>query len=333
MKRAMGARSIAINKFISIAISCLGLSLCATPAWASQHITDQTGKKCEYCHVGQPDLLTFTAEGEQFVKNYNLLPKKRVLDAVSFRGALLKKIRRVLLAVHAVAATALLGSVIFIGLAAIPRVEEHDVPPATSRFLWLSLTLAGIGGGALLPFTIGQNDGLWTTAMGAYLVIKMVLFASLFALMAFAAATAAKAGQARKQVEGDMCAKDLAGRFTKFSPADLKMFTGRHGWRALIAFKGKVYDVTENERWKYGVHFGKHSAGRDMTDEIKGAPHSESALANVSAVGEYDPHSKQSGAVSLQELKKLTVRYYNIMKLSVGIAIALAAVAATWREF
>ena len=65
---------------------------------------------------------------------------------------------------------------------------------------------------------------------------------------------------------------------------------GRNGSRAYIAFEGKVYDVTDNELWAGGDHFGGHEAGKDLTGEIDAAPHGPENLERVALVGVLASH-------------------------------------------
>lgn len=72
----------------------------------------------------------------------------------------------------------------------------------------------------------------------------------------------------------------------KFTLEELKQFDGREGRPAYIAFKGKVYDVTDSYLWLDGDHQGQHVAGKDLTDEISFAPHGEETLERVKQIGE-----------------------------------------------
>lgn len=75
------------------------------------------------------------------------------------------------------------------------------------------------------------------------------------------------------------------GTERKFTLEELKQYDGREGRPAYIAFKGKVYDVTESFLWVDGDHQGQHAAGRDLTSEISLAPHGEETLERVKIVG------------------------------------------------
>ena len=68
-------------------------------------------------------------------------------------------------------------------------------------------------------------------------------------------------------------------------PEELHSFDGREGKPAFIAYKGKIYDVTQSRLWKDGAHARKHLAGRDLTDALKTAPHAEDRILSMPDVG------------------------------------------------
>jgi predicted heme/steroid binding protein len=71
----------------------------------------------------------------------------------------------------------------------------------------------------------------------------------------------------------------------KITKDELAQNNGQDGKPAYIAFKGKVYDVSQSAFWLYGDHMGAHQAGKDLTDEIDLAPHREETLQKVKEVG------------------------------------------------
>jgi len=71
----------------------------------------------------------------------------------------------------------------------------------------------------------------------------------------------------------------------KFTLEELKNYDGKDGRPAYIAYKGKVYDVTDNFLWMEGDHQGEHVAGRDLTEEMALAPHGEDVVERVKQVG------------------------------------------------
>ena len=71
----------------------------------------------------------------------------------------------------------------------------------------------------------------------------------------------------------------------RITQAELEENNGQNGKPAYVAYKGKVYDVSESAFWLYGDHMGSHQAGKDMTMEMELAPHSEETLQRMKEVG------------------------------------------------
>ncbi len=71
----------------------------------------------------------------------------------------------------------------------------------------------------------------------------------------------------------------------KFTIEELKQYDGKDGRPAYVAFKGKVYDVTDSFLWVDGDHQGQHAAGKDLTEEMALAPHGEETMERVKLVG------------------------------------------------
>lgn len=71
----------------------------------------------------------------------------------------------------------------------------------------------------------------------------------------------------------------------KFSREDLRSFNGENGRPIYIAHGGKVYDVSASKMWRGGMHMKLHSAGQDLSTEIKDAPHGVEVLDRYPQVG------------------------------------------------
>ena len=71
----------------------------------------------------------------------------------------------------------------------------------------------------------------------------------------------------------------------KIYKEDLKKFNGKNNAPAYIAYRGKVYDVSQSWHWKGGKHHVLHDAGEDLTDALHEAPHNEDLLERVSLIG------------------------------------------------
>jgi predicted heme/steroid binding protein/uncharacterized membrane protein len=70
-----------------------------------------------------------------------------------------------------------------------------------------------------------------------------------------------------------------------FTKEDLAKGTGEGGSPALVAVDGKVFDVSKSALWKGGKHMNTHAAGRDLSREIKAAPHGPEVLGRVEEAG------------------------------------------------
>lgn len=73
----------------------------------------------------------------------------------------------------------------------------------------------------------------------------------------------------------------------KFSLKELKKYDGVKG-PAYVAYKGKVYDVSESPSWIDGLHGDEHEAGLDLTEAMADAPHGGDMLDGFPVVGELE---------------------------------------------
>ena len=77
----------------------------------------------------------------------------------------------------------------------------------------------------------------------------------------------------------------MADELREFGAAELKQYNGEDGRPVYIAYKGKVYDVTESKMWKTGTHMKLHQAGEDLTDDLPNAPHAEEVFERFPVIG------------------------------------------------
>ena len=71
----------------------------------------------------------------------------------------------------------------------------------------------------------------------------------------------------------------------EFDSAELEKFDGNNGRPVYVAYKGKVYDVSDSKLWKNGLHMKRHHAGNDLTADIQGAPHEPDVLERYPQIG------------------------------------------------
>ncbi|MDI6783951.1 MAG: cytochrome b5 domain-containing protein [bacterium] len=70
-----------------------------------------------------------------------------------------------------------------------------------------------------------------------------------------------------------------------FTKEELAQYHGKNGAPAYIAFKNKIYDVSESFLWKQGRHQVLHNAGEDLSDSLEKAPHSAELIEKFPIVG------------------------------------------------
>ena len=60
---------------------------------------------------------------------------------------------------------------------------------------------------------------------------------------------------------------------------------GKDGRPLLVAYEGKVYDLSMSKLWSTGLHLNRHCAGKDLTSDIHAAPHTPDVLQRFPQVG------------------------------------------------
>jgi predicted heme/steroid binding protein/uncharacterized membrane protein len=68
------------------------------------------------------------------------------------------------------------------------------------------------------------------------------------------------------------------GIMEKMDRTTLAENDGKDGRRALVAYEGKVYDVSDSKRWPKGKHMNRHESGGDLSTDMKAAPHGPEVL-------------------------------------------------------
>ena len=67
--------------------------------------------------------------------------------------------------------------------------------------------------------------------------------------------------------------------------SELAKHDGRDGRPAYVAVNGTIYDVTASPLWSGGNHQDSHHAGRDLTEELKSAPHVRAVVERFPVIG------------------------------------------------
>jgi predicted heme/steroid binding protein len=71
----------------------------------------------------------------------------------------------------------------------------------------------------------------------------------------------------------------------KYTVQQLALRNGQDKEEIWVAFRGKIYDVTESRLWRNGKHY-EHWAGQDLTLELAEAPHTDTVFEKFKIIGE-----------------------------------------------
>ena len=71
----------------------------------------------------------------------------------------------------------------------------------------------------------------------------------------------------------------------KYTIQQLALRNGQDKPETWVAYKGKIYDVSNSRLWRDGKHY-EHWAGQDLTEELKDAPHTTKVFDKFEVIGE-----------------------------------------------
>ncbi|MGC9196539.1 MAG: DUF2231 domain-containing protein [Syntrophobacteraceae bacterium] len=103
---------------------------------------------------------------------------------------------------------------------------------------------------------------------------------------------------------------------------------GKEGRPVYIAYRGRIYDVTQSKLWKTGSHMKRHPSGKDLSVDIGAAPHGPEVLERYPRVGVLKVKSENEGKTFLEPLfKKLPLlrRHPHPMSVHFPIVFMLSA--------
>jgi len=117
----------------------------------------------------------------------------------------------------------------------------------------------------------------------------------------------------------------------EFDIESLSSFDGKDGKPVHIAYRGKVYDVSQSGLWEGGLHMNRHHAGRDLSSEFPAAPHNEEVFERYPQVGilkeRAEPKKKKPGFLfSLIERYPFLERHPHPMMVHFPIVFLLSVV-------
>lgn len=107
-------------------------------------------------------------------------------------------------------------------------------------------------------------------------------------IQAIADANIRKFGLVKEQPKEEKVEEEEVPEIKKFTLEELAKYNGKDGQPVYVAYKGKVYDISDNGMWDDGDHMGMHEAGNDLTEAMGDAPHEEENILGMPVVGELE---------------------------------------------
>ncbi|MCK4910028.1 MAG: hypothetical protein KAR83_00225 [Thermodesulfovibrionales bacterium] len=227
-----------------------------------------------------------------------------------------KSVRLFLGYMHILAAFLWFGTILYVHLLLKPAYAEKGLPKGEVMLGLGSMAVVGLTGILLTISRVKSIEILFVSPWGIVLTIKIIIY-----LVMVLSALIVVLFIGRK-LKGKMTVAKLPDDGL-FDPQTLSAFDGKEGRQALIAYKGKVYDMSELKLWKNGLHV-KHLAGGDMTEFLPKAPHGQEKLDGLEVVGTYDSSMKPPKTIH----QKI---FYFIAYMNLTYVFLVLFVIAYWR--
>lgn len=248
------------------------LSLFVPPAHATVEYARQTRLQCRDCHVEAVGGGALTPRGKAFLAEQKAKGLSRQLSTTQ------RVVRLIVGYLHMMSAITWFGAILYVHILLKPAYAAKGLPKGELRLGWISMTVVSLTGILLTVARVPSLEMFYTTRFGILLAIKIFLF---LVMLTSAALVTFFVGPRMKRKQ---CASPSNGP-GDCSSGQLSNYDGREGRPACFAYKGVIYDVSQSALWKEGLHMRKHTAGHDLTDVLKNAPHGEEKVLAMPVFG------------------------------------------------
>ena len=280
----------------------------SSPVLATEQYAAQTGKGCIFCHQESTGGALRTG-GIAYINNgYQYpIPERILKKAEALQSPFHKTMRFIIGYLHLLAAVIFFGAIFYIHIFVRP-VQLIGGIPKHERILGVScmLTLA-VTGLYLTWARISRWGQFFDNTFGLMLFIKILLFLLMVALGVIAITFI------HRRMQQDVKRQKKPRGGDAVTMADLAFFDGTKRKRAYVVYAKRIYDVTASSKWDKGRHFGRHSAGMDLTEELKGAPHGPEVFEKVRYVGEIAKAGDTAQGLTRAQKAFIKMAYANLV--------------------
>jgi predicted heme/steroid binding protein len=193
------------------------------------------------------------------------------------------------------------------------------VPKNELKIGWISLFFIGISGIYLTLMRFNSIDELLNSYPGRLVLGKIILF-SIMAI--FASVVTLVINKKLKSSPSEPILNISTNK--EIGLEELKKYDGSES-KACVAYAGVIFDVTDSNLWKEGLHMRKHNAGEDLTMAFMEAPHGPDVLDRFEAVAKVTGEGRSSQTSRTVKIFK-TLAVINF--ISAILAVLLSALLA-----
>jgi len=279
---------------------------------ATEEMAEETGKDCSYCHLDQSGGGELTKAGKEY------LTKESESDEYVQGKGILHYIRFIAGFLHVFTAIFWFGTILYVHLILKPSYAAHGLPKGEVKVGLVSMIVMAVTGITLTVFRVPSFSFLFETKFGILLLIKIFLFL----IMVCSALYVVLIVGPKLRIKKDIKFQEPKEYYTA---DEIRNFDGTKGHPSYLALNNKIYDVSKSSFWKDGMHFGKHSAGTDLTGMLAQAPHGEEKLQGLDQIGKL-AFMKTKAEIPSQERV-----FYFIAYMNLGLVILITIVLALWR--
>lgn len=302
------------RKLVQLAVvSSLGFFI-AFPlcAFGTEEYAEQTDRLCEECHVDPAGGPKLTAEGVKFREGIGSRPVFKSL------ASLRRIVRGIVLYLHLLTAIFWFGTILYVHFVLKPAYAAGGLPKMEVRIGLAGIVVMATTGTILTLMRISSWDMLLHTRFGVLLIIKVCLFCIMVALALIAVFVVGPKLRKRAQPMS-------GGGKQTLTVDELAQFDGREERASYIAYEGHIYDVSDSKLWKEGLHFGKHRAGLDLSENLEQAPHGREKLLSLPRMGELIDSTERAPTPIPQRV------FYMLAYLNLVLVFLITFIVSLWR--
>jgi predicted heme/steroid binding protein len=305
-------RKMRVKLSLRLAFFFSAVFLVAGQCHATPGYSENTGQGCSTCHISaEGGALTET--GLEYAASGYVWPPE---GGYRVMGPLKKSVRLVVGLFHIVAAFLWFGTILYVHLLLRPAYAAKGLPRGEVSLGLVSMAVVGVTGVLLTVSRMSSLRVLSESTWGILLIAKIVLYLVMISSAIFVVLFVGP------RLKRGMT-KAVHPKEGVFDSLTLSAFDGKDGRQAYVAYKGKVFDMSDLALWKNGMHM-KHISGSDLTDALSRAPHGEEKLEPLKVVGSYDSERKPEKTAPQKA-------FYFVAYMNLTIVFLVLIVIALWR--